>query len=143
MPTIKARMALKNIGTSRTEEQALIKAGYSPSYARSGQIKHTKSWEQLLEQQLPDRLLAKKHKQLLEKTERIVVSDGTKEGSHIEDTGQPHSDVNRALDMAYKLKGRYSSEDGGGNKTLIINIVPEAANRYDITIPSSPKKYHT
>lgn len=51
--------ALKNIGKSRTEAEAFESAGYSPSYAISGQIKKTKSWKAVSEEMLPNDLLAK------------------------------------------------------------------------------------
>ena len=69
-----------------------------------------------LSEKIPDSLLIKKHKQLLNKQERVVLND-KETGSYIENTGQPHSDVVRALDMAYKLKGLYAPEKiqhGGG-----------------------------
>ena len=39
--------------------------GYSESYANSGHIKSTKSWKGLMEEFLPQDLLAKKHNELL------------------------------------------------------------------------------
>lgn len=81
-----------------------------------------------MKKHLPDSSLAKRHRELLDKKEKIVVSDG-KEGSHIEDTDQPHTDVLRALDMAYKLKQYYPEEQGIGNRTLIINVLPEISQR--------------
>lgn len=88
-----------------------------------------------MDQHFPDSLLAKKHKQLLQKEEKIVVGIG-KGFSAIQETGQPHSDVAKALDMAYKLKGSYPKDGEGGNKTLVINIVGEVNNRYEVP-PSS------
>ncbi len=132
MPTVKQKVAFKEVLKGSTITKAMSKAGYADTTASTtGKLTNTKGWEELMEQHLPDKLLAKKHKDLLNKTEKIVVSDGKDLGSHIEDTGQPHSDATRALDLAYKLKGRYVQEERG-NKTLIINIVPETATRYEI-----------
>lgn len=44
----------------------------------------------------------------------------------------------KATDQVFKVHKSYGNE-GGGTKNLIINIVPETATRYDITIPSSTK----
>jgi len=55
-----------NGGSSVTEKEALLQAGYSESYANSpDKIKKTKSWETLLQQSLPDELLTKTHRELL------------------------------------------------------------------------------
>lgn len=89
-----------------------------------------------MEKHLPDSVLAKKHREMLNKTEKIVVSDGNQLGSHIEDTGQPHTDVTRALDMAYKLKGTYKDE-GNMNNILVLQLSPESTNRYAVKpVPS-------
>ena len=81
---------------------------YSPKTAKTPKkLTESKGFKQLMNEYLPEGLVAKRHKQMLNKSEKIVVSDGTHSGSHIEDTGQPHSDVNKALDMAYKLRGSY------------------------------------
>lgn len=140
MPTIKQKLAFKEVVNGSTITKAMKLAGYSVETSkRTNKLTSTVGWEELMEQHLPDKLLAKKHKELLNKTEKIVVNDGKDLGSHIEDTGQPHSDATRALDLAYKLKGRYVSEENGGNKTLIINIIPETATRYAIP-PSTEDK---
>lgn len=61
--------------------------GYSESYAKSAHLFRTKSWQTLVDEQLPDELLAKVHKELLHQKEWRA--------------------RDAALDMAYKLKGRY------------------------------------
>ena len=47
----------------------MLEEGYSPSYAESGHIKDTESWEDLLEKHLPDKDLAKGHRELFDKKE--------------------------------------------------------------------------
>ena len=42
-----------NIGKGMSLKRAMKEEGYSESYADSGHIKDTKSWEDLLEQNLP------------------------------------------------------------------------------------------
>ena len=78
----------ENLRNGITMEQAQIRAGYKESYAKTGQLKRTKSWQELLEQELPDELLLKTHKGLI----------GNKKDWRARDQG---------LDKAYKLKKRY------------------------------------
>lgn len=90
--------------------QAMREAGYTNSASLQPQkITRTEQWQRLMDKYLPDDDLTKIHKKLLKKKEVVVVSDG-KAGSHIEYTGQIHSDAAKALDMAYKLKGSYAPE---------------------------------
>ena len=133
MATTKQKRALaKAVENGGVISRAMLDAGYSPATAKTPQkLTNSKSWQRLMEKHFPDADLAKLHKRLLKKEEGIVVSDGAKEGSHIEWTGQPHSDTLRALEAAYKLKGRFVDEPSG-NKTLIINITGETASRYGI-----------
>ena len=83
------------MGKSRTEAQALMNAEYSESYARSGQIKHTKGWQELMDQELPDNELLKVHKEGLKATKRAY------EGDIEPDYPTRH----KYLDSAYKVKG--------------------------------------
>lgn len=76
-------------------------AGYSEAYIHSNKIKDTKGWAELVNEVLPDHVLAEKHLQLLNKEEVVI-----RRNKH-ERTGQPHSDVKYALNMAYKLKKKY------------------------------------
>lgn len=52
-------------GKRATMVQAMIDAGYSRSYAESSNIKTKKSWAQLMEEYLPDTLLADTHHELM------------------------------------------------------------------------------
>lgn len=55
----------ENIGSGMNVQQAVIDAGYSESYAKSGHIKETKSWEILIEERLSDDTLTRVHTELL------------------------------------------------------------------------------
>lgn len=88
------KKAAKVLGKSRTEADALVKADYSPSYARSGQIKRTKGWQEMTEKELPDKKLLQVHKEGLEATD----AKGNKD----------FSTIHKYLDTAYKTKGRYA-----------------------------------
>lgn len=49
----------------RSVKQAAIKAGYSESYADTGRFTKTKTWQQILDEVLPEAFLAEKHKELI------------------------------------------------------------------------------
>lgn len=54
----------KNVG--RVSAEKLVRdAGYSPNYARSGRLKTTQTWKQILDEVLPESFLAAKHKELI------------------------------------------------------------------------------
>jgi len=112
-----------NLGKGMSLAQAMKLEGYSDSYANNPQqLKETRSWDALLKEELPDHLLAEKHKELLEKKEIFNV-----DGELIK-SGQPHSDVKGALDMGYKLKSKYAPEEfnmkfKGFNKNQLIDLI--------------------
>ena len=125
----------KNIKSGITLEKAMLKAGYSKSYAKtSTHLKDTKSWQKLLETYLSDEDLAKKHNELLNKKEIIIINQKRKKFKIIK-TGQPHSDVKSAIDMGYKLKGKYSPEEinmkfkGFTKEQLISSIMDKITNK--------------
>jgi len=75
-----------------TMEQAMLEAGYSPSYARaSTRLKETDAWNRLLEKYLPDEKLAKKVDGLINHKEWRATDAG--------------------LTHAFKLKSKYAPEE--------------------------------
>lgn len=82
-------------GNRITVTQAAIDAGYSESYAKSGHLKDTETWEQLMEKYIPDSKLAKVHAEGLEAVK--VGGDPEYFARH------------KYLDSAYKLKKRYDN----------------------------------
>jgi len=98
-----------NGGMSRTE--AMIQKNYSPSYADGGKIADTDSWQELMKTYLPDDLLAKRHKELLNKRE-VVKEYSHEQGEYVQRvTDQPETNAVKAgLDMGYRLKGKYAPE---------------------------------
>lgn len=133
MATLRQKKALakisENVGMSMGE--AMREVGYSEQTSKSpSRMTRTKGWQDLMNKHFPDSKLAALHKKLLEKKEVVIL--GVEKGvTDWEYTGQPHTDALKALETAYKLKGRYSDE-GAGNKTLVINITGETASRYGI-----------
>ncbi len=82
---------------------------------------------------LPDNHLMKRHKEFLDAPRQIRTY---KKGDLVSETEETDPSAVKALDMAYKLKGRYNSESDG-NKTLIINVSGESASRYKV-LPTNP-----
>ena len=98
MATIKQKKALDNVvGNGGNVTQAMIDAGYSENTANTPQkLTESKGWKELMDEYLPDSLLASKHKELLNK---------------IDDKGQIDVQAVKAgLDMAYKINGSYAPE---------------------------------
>lgn len=129
MATTRVKKAIRNLGNSRTEEEALVKAGFSSSYAKSGQIKKTRGWLELMEKNLPDHLLTQKHRELLEVPKKVRhFKKGDLESEYEELDSQA---ISKGLDMAYKLKGKYAPEKTDNTTKIEISGNPEVAAKFD------------
>ena len=95
MPTIKAKKAFKEITENHCSvKSAMLKAGYAKSTAsKPKNLTESKCWKELIEEYLPDNLLAKVHK------EGLQAMKGKK---------ADHYARHKYLDTAYKLKGDYA-----------------------------------
>lgn len=133
----KHRIVLKNIlenkGNRSEIKKQLMEMGYSESYIDSGLLKKTQSWQDLMEEFLPDKLLAKGHKKLLTATklEHMVfpqtindaeITELLKEANcnvrkiqrgdglvHVWFWARDNTALKNGLDMAYKLKQKYGN----------------------------------
>lgn len=99
----------------------MVKAGYAASTSkRTNKVTRTKGWAELMEEELPDKLLAKRHRELLDSRQVEIVHNGKE--SHAEIIDQPDVQaVSKGLDMAYKLGGKYAPD-----KHLNVNVEVEA-----------------
>ena len=71
--------------------------GYGEGYAKNPQLlTKTKSWQELMDEFLPDELIARKHNELLNKTDK----DGEIDANA----------VKSGIDLAYKVKGKFAPE---------------------------------
>jgi hypothetical protein len=159
MATIKQKLAFREVVLNgSTLTKAMKKAGYADTTATTtGKLTNTKGWRELMQQFIPDEELVQKHKEQLNSSKLVkLYFDIDDEDEVIEDVCKKlgvellYVKVNKtkdgktanvkapdfffrdlALDKGYKVKGRYSTEEGG-NKTLIINITGETASRYGI-----------
>jgi hypothetical protein len=96
--TPKLRKAFKEIGENRSSQgKALLRAGYSKHTAKKpNQVTNSQGWQELLAIHLPDKDLAAKHKELLNKKDK---------------NGIDTQAVKAGLDMAYKIKGYYEKDN--------------------------------
>lgn len=121
MATFKQKKAFKEVLKGSTISGAMVKAGYSETTASTtGKLTNTRGWKDLLEEHLPDSLLSERHKELLNKREIAYIGQGKDKEAELID--QPDTQaVSKALDMAYKIKGRYPKEQG--DTTVIVQQI--------------------
>jgi hypothetical protein len=123
-----------NGGKRRSLAQAMREAGYSESYARNPQkIKETKTWQEYLDEYIPDEQVAVAHKALLgaqrvsrmefpasltdDEVAEIIASSGrsvlvlkrSKKTVSVAFAEPDFTTQVRAIDLAYKVKGLYKS----------------------------------
>ena len=117
-PTAFQKRVYRNyIQNGGNKGKAILEAGGTLATARNPHITwRAKGFQMLFEAIISDDDLVKRHKELLDKQEIATV---TKRGEIIY-SGQQHSDVKNALDLAYKLKGAYG-EGGTQNNFFIFN----------------------
>lgn len=143
MATTRQKKAVKILAENGgVVSKAMLKAGYSSVSSKTPKkLTASKGFKELMAKELPTGMLLKKHRALLEKKELLIVSDGNKDGAHIENTGQPHSDVARALDMAYKLRGEYPKDTGQPTtNVIVVNVTEEGAKKYGIKTTNNETK---
>lgn len=130
MATIKQKRAakIKLENPKKPMGQVMIEAGYSPKTAVTpNQVTESKGWLDLMEEYLPDKHLGEKHREFLD-TPRITRK--YQKGEIEYETEETSPEAVKALDMAYKLKGRYKDINIG--QALIVNLSESAAKKYAI-----------
>lgn len=126
-PSLKQQLALNHlVGNGGNVTKAMLAAGYSPATANTPQkLTGSSTFQELLDELLPERHLTEKHREFLD-SERIIRR--FKKGELEEEISETDPNAVKALDMAYKLRGKYA--DKAGNNILIINVSSQAADRY-------------
>ena len=135
-PTIRQKEALKEIIENRGNiSKGMRSAGYKKNTAKNPKnLTDSKGWQTLMEDNISDVSLSEKHKELLNATrlEHMVfplnVSDKSirqllesvncnvrkiqhgEQANHVWFWTKDNNALKNALDMAYKLKGRYAPE---------------------------------
>ncbi|TSA58173.1 hypothetical protein D4R42_00230 [bacterium] len=99
----------KSLENGGNISKAMKEVGYSKATSKNPKrLTETKGWKQLMDEYLPDTLLAEKHEELLKirkKTKRIRKGETIKETEELDTNA-----IKAGLDMAYKLKGHYAAE---------------------------------
>jgi len=108
---------------------AMVEVGYSKNTAVDpGKVTRSKGWQQLMDAHLPDRLLAKKHREGLEATtKKPHLIDRDDKGRPVYEyiPEEDYSTRHKYLDSAYKLKKRYPKEETGvPNNNLVVIVMP-------------------
>lgn len=158
MPTVKQKIAFKEVVKGSSITKAMVKADYAVSTSkRTNKLTRTKGWEELTKNFLSDEELVKKHNEQLNSSKHSkLYFDIDDEDSLIEDVCKKlgvellyiknNKDKSGktanvkapdfffrdlAIDKAYKIKGKYKNE-GGDNKTLVLIVSGESANRFNV-----------
>lgn len=100
MPTYRQKLVASKLSDfGGNIGKAMVAAGYSRATAKTPQkLTESKGWREIMENFLPDELLAKKHKALLDAKEPSIVI--------------------KALDLAYKVKGYYYSSKNNDSEKI-------------------------
>lgn len=87
---------------------AMREAGYSKSSADTpSKLTNTLSWPELMDKYLPRKSIAAAHKKLVSAEKSTFVQVG---GEIIEKKSPDNAARNKAVDMAYKLRGEFAPE---------------------------------
>lgn len=120
MATTKQRRAAKKllenpgVGISRIMREV----GYSPATAQNpSDLTESKGWKELMEQYLPDATLARVHMEGLSATR--MSTSLTAPDIELPDFPTRH----KYLETGYKLKGKLTPKDEGGDNGLVVNIM--------------------
>lgn len=119
MATIKQREAVKKtLENHGNVSKAMLEVGYSPNTAKNPKIlTDSKGWQELMDKYLPDKDLAKVHRQGLKATKETKFPD--------------YAVRHKYLETGYKIKGRLK-ESEQGSQTLILIAAQESIDRYAI-----------
>lgn len=117
MATIKQKQAFDKIVENHGNvSKTMIEVGYDPTTAKNPKnLTESKGWRELMEEVIPDSLLADKHRELLtvpKKVRTFIKGDLQSEYEELDSQA-----ISKGLDMAYKLKGSYAAE-----KSITVNV---------------------
>lgn len=105
MATERQKKVLKKLSENVSQGQAMREAGYSEEYSKQpSRMKAAKSFQELINEVMPDDEVAKIHDEILHKRTEYVIDGKIVKGD------QPHPDAKSAVDMRYKLSGSYEAE---------------------------------
>ena len=114
MPTIKQKRAFKEVVNGSSLAGAMRTVGYSlETSKRTNKLTRTRGWKEMMDSYLPDRDLAKVHKEGLKAGRKIFKNNN--ETNQIEEVGfEPDYLVrHKYLETAYKIKSKFPKEAPG------------------------------
>lgn len=152
MPTRKQKEAAKKIVENRGNvSKGMVEAGYSPNTAKNPKnLTNSKGWKELMDELLPESLVAETHKQLLgatgvghmvfpvDVTDEQIIKLMAEAGCYVKrfmhsDTQThcwyfaPDNNARKsAIDMAYKLRGNYAPEKHEIKNTTLSDLLDKA-----------------
>lgn len=95
----------------KSEGELMLEAGYSKSYSITpGQVKKTKNWQTTMDKYLPEDLIARRHKQLLNKKETLIEEDVHGNKKIVRSKEIHVQSVAKGVEMGYRLRGRYQDK---------------------------------
>ncbi len=122
----KHRAVLELMKKGETLSGALIAMSYSAKFvdAHAGDVTRTKSWQALMDEQLPEAHLALRHRELLDKRETTtrVVGHGKHRKVEVVDLGVDTSAVGRGLELAYKIRGKMKDTEPPIERPNVYNL---------------------
>jgi len=102
--------------------QAMKAGGYTESSAKKAyRLSNSDTWKELCDRFFPDESLAMVHKKFLEKKEGFVYRHKNGQVEYIK-TDQPHTDALKALEIAYKLKGYFKTEQKDSGVIRMVEV---------------------
>ena len=130
MPTLKQTMLVgKVIETRGNTSKAMSSVGYSSISAHNPQqVTRSKGWLQLTEKYLPDLHLARKHREFLDSPKVVRTY---RKGELLTEEEETSAQAVKALDLAYKIKGKYH-DDQQQQTNIAIIISGSSAHKYGI-----------
>ena len=112
MATIKQKIAFNavlknkgNVSAGMREANYSVSAQHKPKCLTGSQ-----GWKELLDEYMPEKKIAEYHDKLLEKKETLIVYDKKRKAKLVKTKEIDPNSVKAALDMYYKLSGKYSAE---------------------------------
>jgi len=109
MPTHKQKLvASKIVDFSGNVSKTMRSVGYSPKTAKNPRnLTNSKGWRELMREYLPDEIVVRKHRELLEAKRIYRIREKGKVVIETEELDV--QSVGKALELAYKIKGYFST----------------------------------
>ena len=136
MATYRQKLVASKIVENRGNiSKTMREVGYSSKTAKNPRnLTNSKGWRKLLTEYLPDEIIVRKHRELLEAKRIYRVR---KKGKVVIETEELDAQsVGKALELAYKIKGYYSPKKDEVNQQITTVEIISYADTLKLTRPS-------